>query len=330
MSKQTIKKNEILFDILRKYNSSATDSTLNAYVSTLTKVYKDMGHASDKDYPVDIIKDPKKVIDVLRSKGYLDNTMKNKLSAIISYLLACGESKKVIIEYTDAVDSFAGKIGKEQSKMQWNEKDDNNKMNIDDLHKYVDTMYVNLPKNLKRFKDILMYQLYLCASFQLSFAPRNELCDAKLYTVAEFDKVKDSNDENYIIVNPKTKHIKVIYNVFKTKASTAGGQISFEVKDDEVMAETFLKYLKGVKEYYSDSNDEFDHWFLFNEDRKKLTRNDYTRLLQKAFKGTGKTISSSLIRKIVASDLIDVDKLKKNAYIEGHSVKTMLNTYVKS
>jgi hypothetical protein len=91
-----------------------------------------------------------------------------------------------------------------------------------------------------------------------------------------------------------------------------------------------LKYLKGVKEYYSDSDDEFDHWFLFNEDRKKLTRNDYTRLLQKAFKETGKTISSSLIRKIVASDLIDVDKLKKNAYIEGHSVKTMLNTYVKS
>jgi DNA polymerase III alpha subunit (gram-positive type) len=84
-----------------------------------------------------------------------------------------------------------------------------------------------------------------------------------------------------------------------------------------------------IKEYYKYDNIPFEHWMLFNANHKKITRNDFTRLMIEAFKGTGNNITSSLIRKIVASDLIDVNKLKKQAYIEGHSIKTMLNSYVK-
>ena len=202
-------------------------------------------------------------------------------------------------------------------------------MNIDDLHSYVDNMYIDLPDNLRHFKDIFKYQLYLISAFHLESALRNELSDSKLYTTSEFQKIKDNDDTNYIIVDPKTFKIKVILNVFKTKASTAGGQISYSIDDNKVLGETFIKYLKGIKEYYKYDDIPFEGWLLFNANHNKITRNDFTRLMIKAFDGTGNKITSSLIRKIVASDLIDVNKLKKQAYIEGHSVKTMLNSYVK-
>jgi hypothetical protein len=320
-------KNHIIINKLRDYNKSATDSTLEAYSASLTKLYNDLNVSDYSD--IEPLKDVQKIISKLKEKEYLNNTMKNKLSAIISYLLANKVDKKIINEYTDAIDSLAGKIAKEQSKMEWSKKDDDNRMGIDELHSYVDNMFVDLPDGLRHFKDIFKYQLYLSAAFHLEAALRNELSDAQLYTSAEFQKIKDRDDVNYIIVDPKTFKIKVILNVFKTKNSTPGGQIVFNIDDNKVLGETFIKYLKGIKEYYKYDNIPFEHWMLFNANHKKITRNDFTRLMIEAFKGTGNNITSSLIRKIVASDLIDVNKLKKQAYIEGHSIKTMLNSYVK-
>jgi hypothetical protein len=69
---------------------------------------------------------------------------------------------------------------------------------------------------------------------------------------------------------------------------------------------------------------------MFFSNKNKVSRNDYTRLLNKTFELSGKRISSSLIRKIVVSELYPVEKMKKLAHIMGHSIKTAITDYVKS
>lgn len=61
-----------------------------------------------------------------------------------------------------------------------------------------------------------------------------------------------------------------------------------------------------------------------------MSRNVLTKFLLTIFEHEiGKKISTTMLRKITTSSLIDTAKFKKLAYIQGHSVGTALNTYSK-
>jgi hypothetical protein len=92
--------------------------------------------------------------------------------------------------------------------------------------------------------------------------------------------------------------MKVYLNNYKTKK--VNGDIDFEVEDKELV-KLFNKYYVAIKAYFKDAD--FNHWLLFDINKNKVSRNDYTRLLNKTFELSGKRISSSLIRKIVLSEL---------------------------
>ena len=57
---------------------------------------------------------------------------------------------------------------------------------------------------------------------------------------------------------------------------------------------------------------------------------DIIKFMNTVFSGTGKRISSSLIRKIVLSSIYPVEKMKTLSHIMGHSIKTAVDDYVKS
>jgi hypothetical protein len=315
---------EHLLKVIRDYNPNATDSTIKTYCANVEKIYKDLG-AGDGDYDLALLKDTDKVFETLDTKDFTKNTYKNKLSSIITFLLASGVDKKIVNKYSDKVDSLSAKIDRDKAKMEWTEKEKDNKMSIEELKEYLESLKDKLPTKIETFSDIYKYQLYLCGRFQLEFPVRNELADIKIYNTGEYSKIAKSESVNYFVINVKTNTMKVYLNNYKTKK--VNGDIDFEV-DDKELVKLFNKYYMAIKTYFKDAD--FDHWLLFDSNKVKLSRNDYTRLLNKTFELSGKKISSSLIRKIVLSELYPVEKMKKLAHIMGHSIKTAITDYVKS
>jgi hypothetical protein len=77
------------------------------------------------------------------------------------------------------------------------------------------------------------------------------------------------------------------------------------------------------------NNGDYNHSLFFDRDFKKFTSNEFSRFFQKTFQGTGKDITTTIIRKIVVSSLYDVEKMKKLSYVMGHSLNEALSSYSK-
>jgi hypothetical protein len=90
------------------------------------------------------------------------------------------------------------------------------------------------------------------------------------------------------------------------------------------------KYYIACKKYYDLKNIEFEHWFLFKKDLSAISRNLLTKIFLNTFsEEIGKKISTTIIRKITTSSLIDIEKFRKLAMIQGHSLGTALSSYSK-
>lgn len=315
---------EYLFKLIREYNPSASDSSIKMYVQNIEKIYKDVGEPAGS-FDLAILKDYDKILTEFDKKEYSKNTYKNKLSSIITFLLASGVDKKIVSKYSDKADALASKIDREKAKMEWTEKEKENILSMDELNDYLESMKEKLPKKIETFKDIHLYQLYLCGAFHLEFPLRNEISDTQIYYIDEYNKIKHDDDINYFVIDKKKNTMKCILNNYKTKKTN--GVIEFIVDNNELV-KLFIKYYQASQKYFEDV--EYPHWLLYDNKGKKLSRNDYTRFLNRVFDGTGNTISSSLIRKIVLSSIYPVEKIKQMSKIMGHSIKTEINDYVRN
>lgn len=328
MPKQTKKLNEHILKVIKDYNPSASPMTIKIYCLNIEKIFKDLGDTED-DFDVDILKDHKKVFDMLDDQEISKNTYKNKVSSIISYLLASGVDVKYINPYSDKVDILNSKIDREKAKMEWTDKEKDNLLSMGELKEYLNILKSKLPKGITSYSDLLSFQKYLCGEFHLLFPLRNDLSDSKIYDNEEYNKLQKNKNINYIVINKKEKSIKVYINNYKTEK--VNGAIEFEIKenkDNKDLIDNFIIYYEALPKIFKDGM--FEHWFLFHKSGKKLTRNDFTKFLNNIFDSTGKKISSSLIRKIVLSNLYPVDKMKTMSKIMGHSISTAIKDYVKS
>lgn len=315
---------EHLFKVIREYNPSATDSSIKLYAQNIEKIYKDLGEPAGS-FDLAVLKDYDNVISEFDKKDYTKNTYKNKISSIVTFLLASGVDKKIVSKYSDKVDMLSSKIDREKAKMNWTDKEKENILTMDELKEYLDNMKDKLPKNIETFKDIHAYQLYLCGAFHLEFPLRNEISDTQIYYTDEYNKIKHDDEINYFVIDKKKNTMKCILNNYKTKKTN--GVIDFTV-DDRELVKLFIKYYQASKLFFE--NVDYHHWLLYDSKGKKLSRNDYTRFLNRVFDGTGNTISSSLIRKIVLSSIYPVEKMKQMSKIMGHSIKTEINDYVRN
>jgi hypothetical protein len=99
------------------------------------------------------------------------------------------------------------------------------------------------------------------------------------------------------------------------------------ITDKELVAD-FIKYYKLVKPYVlAYNNGEYDHSLFFDKDFKKFTSNEFSRFFEKAFNGTGKHITTTMIRKIVVSNLYDIQRVKEMSRIMGHTVAIQFSDY---
>jgi hypothetical protein len=311
--------------VIKEYNPNIADSSIRIYALNIAKLYKELG--GEGDVNVSLFKKTDEVLKHLDEMKASDNTKKNKLSSIITYLLASKVDKDIVNKYSNKIASFTDNIEKVKSEMRWSSKEEKNILSVNDIETYVSLLKSKLPTEPKTYKDFLEWMYYLVSAFHINFPLRNDLGNAEIYSTSEFKKIEPNKDTNYLIINSKDLTIKVILNKYKTKKTY--GEIDFMITDKELVAD-FIKYYKLVKPYVlAYNNGEYDHSLFFDKDFKKFSSNEFSRFFEKAFNGTGKHITTTMIRKIVVSNLYDVEKMKKLSYVMGHSLTEALSSYSK-
>ena len=161
------------------------------------------------------------------------------------------------------------------------------------------------------------------------FPWRNDLADVKYVTIKTYQqKVKDGIDKdfNWLIAEPK--QYTFILNKFKTSA-----------KYNQIIAPVEYKTVNdSLKKWitYGMPTDKDDTYLFTWHDNQQLTRNNISVLLSaETKKFLKKPISTTLLCKIFDSTkskvedmtVQDFNKLKKQAYLRGHSPSTRLSIY---
>jgi len=316
---------EDLKKTIRDFNPRISDSSIRIYALNITKLYKELG--GEGDVNVSLFKKTGEVLKHIDEMKSTDNTKKNKLSSIISYLLASKVDKDIIDKYSNKIASYTDNIEKVKSEMKWSEKEEKNVLSVNDIETYVHLLKSKLPNEPKTYKDFLEWMHYLVSAFHINFPLRNDLGNAEIYSTSEFKKIEPNKDTNYLIINSKDFTIKVILNKYKTKRTY--GIIDFQITDKDLVSD-FIKYYKYVKPYViAFNNGEYDHSLFFDRDFKKFTSNEFSRFFERAFHGTGKHLTTTMIRKIVVSSLYDIQRVKEMSRIMGHTVSIGFDTYSK-
>lgn len=312
-----------IFNKIRDFNKNATDVSISLYTRNVMSVAKLLG-VKPEDVKPSIFKNIKDVMKALEHQSIY--TQQNKIVAVYLYLQSCGYDKDVIIEYNDKIFMLAGKGRAKSSSMQWSEKEKEKVVSMDEIMIMLSRMRDELPKDLDTFKSIEKMMKYLCIKIYSGYPMRNDMADMQIYSDTEFKNIKEDKDINYMVINPKNMECKIILNNFKTKKE---GEIDFAI-DDKDLIKMIYDYYLACKKYYENNERDYNHYFLFKRDYLKMSRNVLTKFLLAIFENEiGKKISTTMLRKITTSSLIDTAKFKKLAYIQGHSVGTALNTYSK-
>lgn len=309
---------------LTNYKPHLSPLTLKVYVLNGIKLMRDI----DVDYTATMFNDFEKVSHFLKGLKQTTNTIKNKINTIIVFLQMNRQPRSIIASYEKLILEFSNKLHEEHPALKKTEREEENWLSKDDIEDKIYEMEQALPDKIENYFDLFKYQQYIALNFHINVAPlRNELCDAEIMYSIDFNSKKKDPNINYIILYRKGKNVnnaKAIIQNYKTKKTY--NIIEININDDETRKlSKYYKELNDFKQKQGINNS----WFLINKDGSKLTRNEYTQFLQKIFKDDNKKISSSMIRKIVVSDLYNADKMQELAHNMGHSINEAVSEYVK-
>ena len=306
------------------YKPHASPLTIKVYVLNTLRLMKDL----DIEFSETMFNDFHKVSNFFKGLKQSTNTIKNKINTIIVYLQFNRQPRSIVSQYEKLILEYTNKLHQEHPALTKTEKEEENWLTKDDLEDKLYQMEQGLPNKIESYLDLFKYQQYIALNFHVNVAPlRNELCDMEIMFSSEFSsKTKDPNI-NYIILYRKGKNVnsaKAIIQNYKTKKTYNIIEININEDQTRILSKYF-KELSDFKKKQGINN----CWLLINKDGSKLTRNEYTKFLQKIFNDDNKKISSSMIRKIVVSDLYNADKMQELAHNMGHSINEAVSEYVK-
>tara|TARA_R110001632_G_scaffold134276_2_gene249874 strand:- start:261 stop:1007 length:747 start_codon:yes stop_codon:yes gene_type:complete len=238
--------------------------------------------------------------------------------------MAINSDKKqdtLLKKYQDKRDELNQQYEDEQTSGKISEKQSKNFVPLKDVVDMINKMGNDLKGFKKKeltAKDKMLLQIYIIFQIHVRLPMRNDLAEMESITKRAYNKLNLENKKakNYLVVE-KNKMFMVL-NKFKT--SSKYEELRFDVpKDLEKLLRSYLK-INGLGVLFKSSTG------------KALSRNQISQLLIKYSKRyIGKSISTTILRKIVLSDKFGELKKEqeKMASITGHSVATMNSVYVK-
>ena len=304
-------------ELIMKARPNLKPNTIKMYLFNLNKLKK-LFEEEDLKFLSKI----EEVKDKIKELHY--TTQRNFYNAIIVYLRAKGGDDKLIEKYDTIRNSLNEKYKTDNESGKISDKQSKNFVEIEEVYKMINKMDNEIKQNKLKKKENLtskekeLLQVYTIYNILIKIPLRNDLAGMEAITRTQYKALseKDKQDTNYLIVD-KNK-LEFVLNEYKTSRKYKQKNIPIP-KDVEKIIRMYLKKNgMGV---------------LFNSPGgKPLTRNALSQLLIKTSQSyMNKSISTTMIRKIVLSDLFaDTKKqMEKMSEVTGHSVATMNNVYVK-
>jgi len=292
---------------IRKARSNISDNSLNAYISNIKKVFKEVFN-NDID-----IKHFNKFIKV---KKYLETltpaTRKNVMTAIMVLLKANNVKKNTLNKYEKYYSSLIEDYENNYDNQVKSDKENKNWISFIELQDKIKDLEnkinkYDMSKLTKSQQDIIQQHLLLLLYTEIP-PIRNDYAQMKVY------HNKEIKGENYINLKKKI----IILNKYKT--SKTYGEKKIDIPDN---------IIKLIKRWIDITGNEY---LLINiRDQNPMTNNGLTKYLNKIFKP--KKVSTTLLRKLYLSEKYPVihnrKDMKKDAYIMGHSIDTQQSIYRK-
>lgn len=303
---------ENLVETIKKSRPNIKDSTIKMYVSNLNKLKK----IFEKD-DFAFLKNINNVKEKLEDKHF--TTQRNYYNSIIILLMALDKDKKLIEQYNEIRDELNAKYLENQQSGVISEKQKNNFISLVELKDMINKIKndLQLPKLKKKetlsSQEYKLLQAYVILEILVRIPMRNDLSNLIKISKKEYNKLTDKQKEenNYLVIE-KTA-MQFIMNDYKTSKKYKEKIINIP-KDLEKIIRMYIRK-------NGDSN------ILF-----PLSRNALSQLLIKTSKKyLNKSISTTMIRKIVASDLLS-DVKEKEKELEnkmGTDIDTIKSVYVK-
>ena len=305
-----------IFKELKAFTPNTTESTIKTYVYNLMMIANYFEEKLDPELfsEFEIIK------EYLSSQNYTNNTIKNKVSAIISYLKMKKQDSKLIEQYKDYFDVLDGRIMRQARKMEKNDKEKSNWLTKEELMTQLEYLKSQLPKKITTYNDLIKWMKYIILLIHITYPFRNDLALAEIITPS----FKMDDETNYIEIDKKNKHVKFIIQAYKTKRTYKRKELNIL----PAISTELIKYDKLLSDYKK-VNEINNNLFLIDKKGNPLTTNDFTIFFKSIFENLNKEITATMIRKIIVSSLYDVKAIKQLSNVMMHSPETALQFYAK-
>lgn len=304
---------EKLTDLIKEARPNIKDSTIKMYVGNLMKLMKIFNEEN-----LNFLKDIDEVKEKLSEKHF--TTQRNYYNSIIIYLMT-KKDKKIVEEYNEIRDELNKKYVDDNSSGVISDKQKNNFVELDEIKKMIKDISndLNIPKLKKKSsiskKEENLLMVYVILNILIRIPLRNDLSNMILLKKTQYNKLTDKQkeDNNYLVMEKGL--LKFILNDYKTSKKYKEKILNIP-KDLEKILRMYIKRMD----------------FKVNDIIFPLSRNGLSQLLIKTSKKyLNKSISTTMLRKIVASDLLgDVKKAEKELSKKmGTDIATIKNVYVK-
>jgi hypothetical protein len=296
------------------------ENSVRTYTHSLAGLARDLGYQTIPDGTA-WLEDHVKVFKAIKTTPS-PNTWNSKLFAI-KYFLDIHDAPELLEEYEILISIVKEQIEDARS----NKKTDKETANwmskgqllsvLEDLRKSCRNSITNLPE----YKNVMKY---LCLKIHIETPLRNDLCNSKIY-IDPHKELLENKNFNYIILDTADKKAYFIDNVYKMK--DRHGTLKIEWTDP--IYKELVKYYNDIIGFKS-----VDNYFIVNQNGDKMTPNNYTKFINSIFKPYGKSISTSMIRHIIVSEVYELDEAKeiekvKLARIMGHTTDVAAKIYAK-
>tara|TARA_R100000541_G_scaffold768_2_gene4401 strand:- start:48 stop:1034 length:987 start_codon:yes stop_codon:yes gene_type:complete len=317
-------------ELIMSERPNLKESSVKQYISHLNKLTK----LFDSPDNYEFLKDPDSVMDKIKDTHY--TSQRNTLNAAIVLLMALNSEKEydsLLVTYGKKRDGFNLTYEKEQESGKISDKQKDNFVELAEIDKMLLDMEFEIKTEKLKKKEFLtgkekeLLMVYTLFSFLKRIPTRNDMAGQKYIRYSAYRRLteEDKKNNNYLV--KKKEGMFGVYNEYKT-ASKYGEKIIDIPKDLERILNM---YIKKTGKVYED--------FLFvNSVGTPLNRNQISQLLLKTSqKYLGKNISTTMMRKIVASHHYNNKKFlemkeeqKVLAHNMGHSVDVQDKVYIKS
>ena len=176
------------------------------------------------------------------------------------------------------------------------------------------------------------YRDYIILSIYKQVALRNDLVDTVILPATTFKVLKNLKDPklNHLVINKKTKEIKLILTNYKTAKIQGEKEIPIEDNENHDLYNTILAYYDIGMYIYKQYREGYPKVYLLSMiDGTPMTANNFCHYFKKLGACIGKELSTTLIRHCKVSEIYNLEKLEKMAHYMGHSVREALTVYAK-